>query len=205
MRTKAGNKMLTDINLKQSEKTPSGDKGRIHPHKFTMWVAIGSIIMMFAGLTSAFIVKSSQASWQLVKLPMEFWYSTAVILISSITMQMALRAFKQREMSRYRSLVITTTILGILFVVLQWVGFQWLWSKGVRLTGSGAGQFLYVIAGLHALHVIGGVVALVVRVIKAFIGSTRSYNSVPVEVVSTYWHFVDILWLYLLIFFIWLG
>src|SRR5690606_354970 len=91
-------------------------RNRIHPHKFTLWVAIASIIMMFAGLTSAFIVKSGQANWQEVQTPKLFWYSTAVILISSITIQASLRAFKQRSMAQFRTLFLTTLALGIVFV-----------------------------------------------------------------------------------------
>lgn len=177
-------------------------KKKIHPHKFVMWVAIGSILMMFAGLTSAYIVKSNQASWQDVTMPKIFWASTAVILISSLTMQMALRSFKQREMQRYRLLLGLTFILGIGFVILQFFGFMQLWGQQVTFKGSGAGQFLYVIFGLHAIHVIGGVIALMIMFIKAFLGRTKLYSAVPVEVMKTYWHFVDILWIYLLIFFL---
>lgn len=178
---------------------------KIHPHKFTLWVAIGSIIMMFAGLTSAYIVKSGQPNWEIVETPMAFWYSTAVIIASSLTIQMALRAFKQREMRKYRSLLAVTAVLGVLFVVLQWVGFNWMWDRGVRFSGAGAGQFLYIIAGLHAIHVIGGLIALGVLVFRSFFGKIKNYTSVPIEIMKTYWHFVDLLWLYLLVFFIWLG
>jgi cytochrome c oxidase subunit III len=178
-------------------------KKRIHPHKFTLWVAIGSIIMMFAGLTSAYIVKSEQASWQEVKTPMVFWYSTAAILFSSLTIQMALRSFKQREMNRYRQLMVVTTILGVAFITLQWVGFMELWNSGIKFKGvAGAGQFLYVIFGLHAVHVLGGAIALLVMVIKAFFSQTKTYGSTGLEVMATYWHFVDILWVYLFVFFI---
>lgn len=177
-------------------------KKGVHPHKFTLWVAMASIIMMFAGLTSAYIVKSSQANWEVVETPRFFWYSTAVMLLSSLTVQIALRAFKQREMQRYRMFLATTGILGLLFVVLQWYGFTWMWQNGVRFQGAGAGQFLYIIAGLHALHVIGGIIALLVIILKAFVGRTQSYNTVPVEIMSTYWHFVDVLWIYLFVFFI---
>ena len=178
---------------------------KIHPHKFTLWVAIGSILMMFAGLTSAFIVKSNQAGWQQVVMPKVFWISTVTILISSITVQMALRSFKQREMSQYRLLIGITFLLGITFVSLQWIGFQQLWAQRITFKGSGAGQFLYVIFGLHALHVIGGIITLLVMFIKAFAGKIKLYSSVPVEVAATYWHFVDILWLYLFIFFMVIG
>ncbi|MCB0776249.1 MAG: heme-copper oxidase subunit III, partial [Chitinophagaceae bacterium] len=95
-------------------------KKKIHPHKFTLWVAMGSIIMMFAGLTSAFIVKSNQAGWKTIGLPKIFWVSTAVILISSIMIQLSLRSFKNREMTRYRLLLAATMVLGIVFVALQW-------------------------------------------------------------------------------------
>lgn len=197
--------MLTDINLKQTENTPLGDRGRIHPHKFTMWVAIASMLMLFAGLTSAYIVKSSQEDWIGVETPVQFWYSTLAILLSSVTMQMAYRSFRQREMKKYRTLISLTLVLGIVFVLLQWWGFKWMWDQNVRFSGAGAGQFLYVIAGLHALHAIGGLVALIVIVAKAFFGKVKSYNAIPVDIMKTYWHFVDLLWLYLLVFFIWLG
>lgn len=179
---------------------------KIHPHKFTLWVAIASILMMFAGLTSAFIVKSSQAGFQDVVMPKFFWYSTAVILLSSLTVQMALRAFRQRDMRSYRGLIAATFVLGMLFVVLQWFGFNELWEQKITFKGSsGAGQFLYVIFGLHAIHVIGGIIALLVMFMKAFFGKVKLYSAVPVEVAATYWHFVDILWLYLLIFFLIIG
>jgi cytochrome c oxidase subunit III len=170
-----------------------------------MLVAMGSIIMMFAGLTSAYIVKSNQAGWVEVITPKAFWFSTIAIVLSSITIQLAVRAFKQREMSKYRGLLVTTLVLGVAFIIFQWIGFSWMWQHGVKFKGAGAGQFLYVIAGLHAIHVVGGVTALAVMFLKAFFGKTKSYNVVPVQVISMYWHFVDALWLYLLIFFIWIG
>lgn len=178
---------------------------KIHPHKFTLWVAIGSMLMMFAGLTSAFIVKSNQVGWQTITLPRVFWISTAVIVTSSITMQVALRSFKQRVMSQYRLMIGMTLLLGIAFIVLQWLGFQQLWEQRITFKGSGAGQFLYVIFGLHGLHLIGGIIALTVMFIKAFVGKVKLYSSVPVDVLATYWHFVDLLWIYLLVFFLIIG
>jgi cytochrome c oxidase subunit 3 len=198
--------MVSELKLKQYQNSPLGDRGkRIHPHKFTLWIAIASIIMMFAGLTSAYIVKSGQASWQEVKTPQVFWFSTAAILLSSVTLQMALRSFKQREMNRYRQLMLVTVVLGGLFVFLQWTGFMQLWNGGIRFKGvAGAGQFLYVIFGLHALHVAGGVIALLVMSVRSFVGRTKFFGATGIEVVTTYWHFVDLLWIYLLVFFIWL-
>jgi cytochrome c oxidase subunit 3 len=178
---------------------------KIHPHKFILWVAIAGILMMFAGLTSAYIVKSNQAGWTEVAMPKIFWFSTAVMLISSLTIQLALRSFKQREMQQYRLLIGVTLLLGIAFIFLQWTGFMQLWEQKVTFKGSGAGQFLYVIFGLHAIHILGGVIALIVMFAKAFLGKTKLYSAVPVEVATTYWHFVDLLWIYLFVFFLWIG
>jgi len=182
--------------------TVSKQRKKIHPHKFTLWVGLGSIIMMFAGLTSAFIVKGSQPNWATVEMPKVFYYSTFVILLSSLTVQLALKSFKERSMKQYRRLITVTAALGIVFVVLQLAGFIQLWHSGVDFKGAGAGQFLYIIFGLHALHVIGGVVALLVMFIKAFSSKVRNYNPVSIELASTYWHFVDLLWIYLFVFFI---
>jgi cytochrome c oxidase subunit 3 len=189
----------------EAKETVNEQRKKIHPHKFTLWVALGSIIMMFAGLTSAYVVKRDQPGWTTFSIPKAFWYSTAVILTSSLTIQMALKAFKDREMQRYRNLLTTTAVLGVLFVVLQWMGFRQIWNTGITFRGSGGGQFLYIIAGLHALHVLGGILALMVMFVKAFASKVRSYNSVPVELMSTYWHFVDLLWIYLLVFFMFIN
>jgi len=123
-----------------------------------------------------------------------------VIVISSVTLLMAHNAFRRREMTRYRSLVVVTLLLGVLFIALQVLGFVQLWEKGITLQKNVSFSFLYVIVGLHALHVIGGIIALIILFAKAFSSKVRSYNIVPIEVISTYWHFVDVLWIYLLIF-----
>ena len=175
---------------------------KIHPHKFTLWVGIGSLLMMFAGLTSAYIVKRNQANWQTFDLPQFFWYSTVAIIASSVTIILAERAFKQREMKNDRSLLVATLVLVVLFIFVQVLGFQQLWARQVTLTANVSYSFMYVIVCLHAAHVVGGLIALLVLFAKAFSKKTRTYNSVPVELVSTYWHFVDILWIYLLLFLI---
>ena len=182
--------------------TVSTQRKKIHPHKFTLWVGIGSIVMMFAGLTSAYIVKSNQAEWTSVVIPKIFYYSTGVMLVSSLTIQMALKAFKERSMHQYRRLITVTAILGIGFIAMQVTGFMQLMQSGVRLEGAGAQAFLYIIFGLHALHVLGGALALLIMLIRAFSARIRNYNPVPVEVAATYWHFVDLLWVYLFIFFL---
>lgn len=177
---------------------------RLHPHKFSLWVAMASILMMFAGFTSAYIVKRNDSNWLEFSLPPVFAFSTAVILCSSLTMYLAARSFKARNMTRYRILITVTAALGVVFVILQTSGFRYLQEHGVKLIGSGSnasGSFLGVITGVHMLHVIGGVIVLVVMFVRAFNSRSKNYSSVPIEVASTYWHFVDAIWIYLFIFF----
>ena len=177
-------------------------RNKIHPHKFTLWIGIGSIVMMFAGLTSAYIVKRNQANWLGYDLPVMFYYSTAVIILSSITMRISENYFKEKEMPQYRKWIVITTCLGILFLILQIIGFNQLWNTGITLTKNVSYSFLYVIVALHALHVVAGVIALLIIFAKAFSRRQKLYSAVPIEMMSTYWHFVDILWIYLLVFLI---
>lgn len=177
-------------------------KKRIHPHKFTLWIGIGSIVMMFAGLTSAYIVKRNLANWISFDLPPAFYISTAIIIISSITMLLCKQNFIKSEMQKYRMWLFITMILGIVFVVLQTIGFINLWKDGITLTRNVAFSFLYIIVGLHAIHVVAGVIALIVTYIRSLSVKRKNYSIVPVDLLSTYWHFVDLLWVYLLVFLI---
>ena len=181
---------------------------KLHPHKFMLWVAMGSIVMMFAGFTSAYVVKRNQANWLEFRLPNIFWFSTIVILLSSLTIHLATKAFKAREMARYRTLITVTAFLGVAFIVLQWMGFRSLEEHGVALIGANsnaAGSFLGVITGVHMLHVLGGVIALLVMFFKAYSSRRKNYSPISIEIAGTYWHFVDGLWIYLFIFFNYLS
>lgn len=175
---------------------------KIHPQKFMLWVAMASIIMMFGGLTSAYMVREAQGNWVIYKLPTVFYISTAVIIASSVTMALSLRAFKNRLMPRFRALTTATLILGILFGIFQVIGFYQLYDINIRLDGNPSGSFLFIIAGLHLAHIAGGIIALLIVFFRAFRTKVKIYNSVGLEMVSTYWHFVDVLWIYLFVFFL---
>ncbi len=179
----------------------SAQRRKIHPKKFAMWIAIGSIIMMFGGLTSGYIVRKSQGNWQSFNLPVEFYYSTAAIVLSSITIIMAVRSFKQRQMQLHRSMVTLTLFLGLGFTLLQYLGFKDLYEQ-LKWNNNVSFQYLIVIVLTHALHILGGVAALFILFFQTFSRKVKNYNTTAIEIVSTYWHFVDILWLYLFIFFI---
>ncbi len=166
-----------------------------------MWIAIGSIIMMFGGLTSGYIVRKSQGNWEPFPLPMAFFISTAVILLSSGTLHLALRSFKQRRMSLHRNMVTLTFILGIAFTILQYIGFKELYHQ-MKWANNVSFQYLIVIVLVHAIHIIGGVAALLILFLNTYSRKVKTYSTTGLEIVSTYWHFVDILWIYLFIFFI---
>lgn len=181
---------------------------RIHPHKFLIWVAIGGIVMMFAGLTSAYIVKKNLSSWLQFDLPLEFYYSTAVIVLSSISMFLSARAINAGQMNKYKTMISITAALGIIFLLLQYLGFKDLQAKNIAIVGpksNSAASFLFVITFLHMMHVLGGVIALIVFWINAIRKRVTESSLVSVEVLGTYWHFVGVLWIYLFLFYNWIG
>ena len=192
-------------------------KPRIHPHKFALWIAMASISMMFAGLTSGYLVREAQGNWRYYKLPSAFYISTAVIILSSITFFLGLKAFKARSIPRFRMLILTTIILGCLFGLLQYYGFYQLYHQlqqvsingkqiqefsAVKVDGNPSESFLFVIAGLHLAHILGGIVALIIAFFRSFRTKIKTYNATGLEIVGGYWHFVDALWIYLFVFFL---
>jgi len=178
------------------------ERKKIHPQKFALWVAMASIMMMFAGLTSAYIVRKAQGNWVFYHLPVVFWVSTITILLSSVTIVLGLKAFKKREMPKFRLLISITLILGVLFAILQYLGFKQLYANHIRLDGNPSESFLFIIAGLHLLHILGGIIALLIVFFRAFRTKVKIYSSTGLEIVASYWHFVDVLWIYLFVFFL---
>lgn len=177
-------------------------RNRIHPHKFALYVSFASIIMMFGSLTSAYIVKSAAGNWLEYTMPSYFYYSTAVLLLSSLTLHSAYLSFKNKNEKAYKVLLLCSLVLGIGFVTLQYYGWNALFNVGVDLKANVSGSFLYLITGLHAAHIMGGIAAILVAIVHAFTLPfiVTEKRKVRFQLVLQYWHFVDILWLYLLIF-----
>ena len=158
--------------------------------------------MMFGSLTSAYIVRQAAGNWLEFRIPQVFFISTVFILASSVTLHAAYRAFRQGHEWPYKWLLVASLILGSTFIVMQYQGWMTLYSMGVALDGNPGGSFFYVISGIHAAHVIGGLFALITAAMHAF-----SLTFKPTEkrrrrfqLVLHYWHFVDFLWLYLFLF-----
>lgn len=178
-------------------------RSKIHPKKFALWVACASIMMMFAAFTSAYVVRQAAGNWLEFSLPDIFFFNTVVILLSSVTLHSSYLAFKRGNPKMYRGLLVVTLILGLAFLVLQYQGWQELAAIGVELTTNPSGSFVYVISGVHAAHILGGIAALVIASIHAFAlpYKVTSGRKLRFSMTLTYWHFVDLLWVYLLLFF----
>jgi cytochrome c oxidase subunit III len=178
-------------------------RNRIHPHKFALWVSLASVVMMFTAFTSAYIVRQAAGNWLEFRLPDLFYINTGVILLSSLTLQTSYWGFKNGKKSLYQGLMAGSFILGLVFLVLQYQAWQSMVSIGVMLDGNPSGSFIYLISGVHAGHILGGLAALIVAMAHAFL---LPFKATPrrllrFELVLTYWHFVGFLWLYLLGFF----
>lgn len=177
-------------------------RNRIHPQLFGLYIAFASIMMMFAALTSAYIVKHAQGDWLEYAMPSQFYMSTAILLLSSVTLHVSYSSFLKNREQPYKIMLVLSLILGLAFVVLQYQGWVSLFNVGVDLKANVSGSFLYLITGLHALHILGGIAAIIVALIHAytlpFIVTAKRRDRF--KLVLHYWHFVDFLWIYLLAF-----
>tara|TARA_B100001173_G_scaffold269865_1_gene246991 strand:- start:464 stop:1027 length:564 start_codon:yes stop_codon:yes gene_type:complete len=171
--------------------------------KLLLWIGMGSILMFFAGLTSAYIVRKPEGNWIEFTLPEYFTFSTIVILLSSILL-FFVKAQIRKNNSSFK-LVLSVLMLGLLFTFFQVKGWQQLISQGVYLTGEGSnasGSFLYVITLAHLVHFFGGLVPLIYVTIQAKKKVYTTKNSLAIDLTSVYWHFLALLWLFLYALFI---
>jgi len=168
-----------------------------------MYIAIGSMTMMFAGWISAYMVRQGQGRWEHIHLPSAFYASTALILLGSVTIHLAARAHKKQNFGAYKMHMILSLVLGALFLISQYLGFSEMYNEmGIKLNGNNAaGEFTYVIPFVHGLHVVGGVLAIIVVYISNVIKTKRNkYSNTGIQIAATYWHFVDALWLFIFLF-----
>jgi cytochrome c oxidase subunit 3 len=190
--------------MKQNTVILENNRNKINPQKFALWAAMASIMMMFGAFTSAYIVKQAAGNWLEYSFPSMFYISTAVIVLSSITIHLSFNSFKSGDEKLYKNYLWATLVLGIAFVVCQYLGWTQLFNRGIDLKGNVSGSFFYLISGIHALHVLGGIAALIVSIINAqtlkFEVTKKRINRF--DLTLNYWHFVDFLWVYLFVFLI---
>lgn len=172
----------------------------MHPRKFLLWLFIVSIVMIFASLTSAYVVKQSDGNWLLFDLPTAFVYSSIVVFLSSVTMQWGYWAARKDNLSQIKVAVIATFGLSLVFLVAQWIGWGQLVDQQVFFVGNAAGSFIYVLTGLHAFHLVAGIVFLIIVLISTLKYRVHSKNMTLIEMCTTFWHFLSGLWIYLYLF-----
>ena len=179
---------------------PGRNKRQPSPNRYYTGIAIAiiSILMFFMALASAFLVrKGTSGDWVAVHIPTLLWFNTAILLLSSATLEMARKRLAKDDSAGFKNLWLGTTILGVAFLVGQVVAWRQLNSQGIYLASNPASSFFYIFTGAHALHLIGGVAALIYVARRNF-DAAKVTRSVAAEVASYYWHFMDALWLFLL-------
>ena len=184
---------------------------KVHPQKFALWLGISVLCMAFGGLTSAYLVRKAAPNWQEFVMPVQFTYSAVLMVLSSITLQGAVWAFKKDKISMYNTTLVVSLALALGFLVSQFLGWKTLEANGIYLNGNPAGSFVYVISYLHVAHVLGGILPMMIALVRSLwvfgdpaklaAFKTNNNKRVGIELLATYWHFVDILWIYLLLFF----
>ena len=184
----------------------------VHPQKFALWAAMASMTMFFAALTSALILKKGDfKSWENFKLPNIFLLSTLLIVGVSVALHASLICYRQAKFTAFRWLLFLGLLLGVAFLLSQWLGFGALKAMGFPLTGNIAGQFIYLVASLHGLHI--AVALLVTLAVLVFAIRARKdelfelrdiinpKRQLHIELLVTFWHYIDIVWIYLYVFF----
>jgi cytochrome c oxidase subunit III len=172
----------------------------MHPKKFALWLFLVTVVMIFAALTSAYIVRQAEGNWLEYELPEIFWVTSGIVVLSSIALQVAYYAAKKDNFLGVRIGMVLTVLLGIAFLIGQWYSWVALVDREVFFVGNPAGSFLYVFTGLHALHLISGVIFLIIVLISTFRYKVHSQALNTLEMATTYWHFLGGLWLYLFLF-----
>lgn len=179
-----------------------GKSEALHPQKFAMYLAIAGMMMMFAALTSAYLVRKAAGNWLEFPLPNVFYISTFVLILSSVSLQFAHKSYIQEHENAFKGWLIGAFILGGLFLVLQYEGWLQMNKMNIFVNTNPSSSFIFLISGLHALHIVAGVSALAITLFLAF---ARKFQVTPkrklkLELVIIFWHFIDFLWLYLFIF-----
>jgi cytochrome c oxidase subunit 3 len=169
-----------------------------------MWIGIVSMIMFFAGLTSAYVVRRGEGgSWINIDLPYLFYYSTAFILIGSVTFSYGYNQLKAGQLKAFKLAVLATLVLGILFTLMQFKAYGYLVQHGLYLASKNpASSFLYIITAAHLAHLLGGILMLALILFKALRNKYSATEHHGIYVASIFWHFLGVLWLLLFLFLI---
>ena len=172
----------------------------MHPKKFALWLFIVTVVMIFAAWTSAFIVRQAEGNWLDYDLPQVFWLTSGIVILSSISLHWAYLSAKKDNIAQLRAGISLAVLLGICFLIGQWFSWIALVDSEVFFVGNPAGSFLYVLTGMHAVHLISGLIFLIIVLISTFRYKVHSKAMDTIEMATTYWHFLGGLWIYLFMF-----
>ena len=172
----------------------------MHPLKFALWLFIAAIVMMFAAFTSAYLVKMSDGQWLDFELPASMLLSTVILAMSSVTMQWSLFSARKDNLENLKIGLVATLGLGVAFLAGQYISWMNLVEADVFFVGNPAGSFIYVLTGMHGVHLVSGLIYLGIVLFLAFQFKIHSRRMTALEMCTTYWHFLGGLWVYLFIF-----
>jgi cytochrome c oxidase subunit III len=175
----------------------SGSSFPISKGQIGVWILLTAVIMLFAGLSSAYIVLRGVPAWQRIELPWLLWPNTAILLLSSVAIDISRRALRRSDLQSMKRWLATGGILGLAFLIGQLAAWRQLVDAGVYLPSTLQSGFFYILTGLHGLHLIGGVVALGLVLWKAVKDRLSVFNYEPLKLCALYWHVMDALWIYL--------
>ncbi|MDZ4666667.1 MAG: cytochrome c oxidase subunit 3 [bacterium] len=173
----------------------------VNPKKLVLWLLIIASLMLFAGFTSAYIVRRGEGNWEIFNLPSLFNFNTILIILSSIAIQFAYFAAKNNKLGQTKGLIGITLLLGIGFCFGQFYAWQQLIADNVFFAFSNpSNSFVYVITGVHLFHVVAGIIFVSIMFIEALRNKVNSKATLYLNMCVTYQHFIGILWLYLYFF-----
>ncbi len=177
--------------------------GEPQNYRIGMWLTVGSIAMLFTALTSAYVMRAGGRGWDDLQLPGLLWVSTALIVASSVTIEVARRALRRDEDATYRNWLMVSLFLGFGFLATQLFAWRQLAGQGIYLASNPHSSFFYLLTGLHGLHLLGGIVGLsfllwrASRVMRDTNKQATLKRRAAADAVGIYWHFMDGLWVYL--------
>jgi len=185
---------------------------RLDPKMTMLNMGLMGITSLFIGLTLAYLFSTTNWTWKQFSFPKLFLISALVLAASSFSLHQAFKAYEASSESSLRNNLLITIGLSLVFVIVQILGWQELQSVGIFIQGKPNGSFLYLISGLHALHVLAGIIPLLIFYrksnaelkdpVKSLLFFSTPSTRLQFRIIAKYWHFVDILWIYLLIFFL---
>ena len=160
---------------------------------------LATVTMLFAGFTSAILVRRTASDWQPIPTPGLLWLNTALLLSSSLTMERMRVLARQERWKAMRRWLLATALLGLLFLTGQIGAWQQLAARGLYLSSNPRSSFFYILTGTHGVHLLGGLFALAYLLLRFLPGSPAPPRTTALNLCAVYWHFLDGLWIYLFV------